>query len=320
MSVDRVPPGPAPVFVLAPAPLLTITIEDRGDRPDVHLHAGGQGVWLARMITALGVPVTLCGAFGGETGAVLRVLIEREHIGCSPVDMGAENVAYVHDRRSGVRQPVADMPAAVLSRHEVDALYGAALAGGLDAQVCVLGGPSGAATVPEDFYRRLAGDFRANRKTVVADLSGSVLTAALAGGLDVLKVSDEELVADGRAESVEEPAVVAAMSLLRATGAEVVVVSRAARPLLVGSDDGLFTVSSPHVKPLDVRGAGDALTGGIAAGLARAAPLDEAVRLGAAAATLNVARRGLATGRRQDIEGVTRHIQIRRRASEAVWA
>jgi hypothetical protein len=43
---------PAGVLVFAPAPLLTITIERRGEDPDVHLHAGGQGFWLARMIHA----------------------------------------------------------------------------------------------------------------------------------------------------------------------------------------------------------------------------------------------------------------------------
>jgi 1-phosphofructokinase len=32
------------VLVFAPTPLLTVTIEDRGGEPDLHIHAGGQGV------------------------------------------------------------------------------------------------------------------------------------------------------------------------------------------------------------------------------------------------------------------------------------
>jgi 1-phosphofructokinase len=66
---------PDPVLVFAPTPLLTVTIEDRGGEPDLHVHAGGQGVWQARMISSLGVPVVLSAALGGETGAVLRHLI-----------------------------------------------------------------------------------------------------------------------------------------------------------------------------------------------------------------------------------------------------
>jgi 1-phosphofructokinase len=55
--------------------------------------------------------------------------------------------------------------------------------------------------VPDDVYRRLAADLRAAGKVVVADLAGSRLDAVLEGGIDVLKVSDEELAADGLAES-----------------------------------------------------------------------------------------------------------------------
>ena len=38
------PAHPARVTVFGPHPLLTVTIERRGDEDDVHLHAGGQGV------------------------------------------------------------------------------------------------------------------------------------------------------------------------------------------------------------------------------------------------------------------------------------
>ena len=43
------------ICVFAPSPILTITIE-RGpeDVPDVHLHPGGQGFWVARMAAQLG--------------------------------------------------------------------------------------------------------------------------------------------------------------------------------------------------------------------------------------------------------------------------
>ena len=68
------------ITVFAPSPLVTVTIEDRGGEPDIHVHAGGQGVWQARMISSLGVPVVLCAALGGETGEVLRHLIAVEGV------------------------------------------------------------------------------------------------------------------------------------------------------------------------------------------------------------------------------------------------
>lgn len=48
------------IAVFAPSPLLTITIELATDRPEVHLHAGGQGFWVARLAATLGAEVTLC--------------------------------------------------------------------------------------------------------------------------------------------------------------------------------------------------------------------------------------------------------------------
>src|SRR5687767_1961652 len=54
------------VMVFTPAPQLTVTIEKAHDRAELHVHAGGQGVWQTRMINLLGARVTLCAAVGGE--------------------------------------------------------------------------------------------------------------------------------------------------------------------------------------------------------------------------------------------------------------
>ncbi|HEY0450795.1 5'/3'-nucleotidase SurE [Actinophytocola sp.] len=89
------------VAVFAPSPQVTVTVEELEGRPDVHLHAGGQGFWQSRMITALGSPVTLCCAFGGETGQVLRHLMQVPGIEVRARAGTARNGAYVHDRRGG---------------------------------------------------------------------------------------------------------------------------------------------------------------------------------------------------------------------------
>ena len=97
------------ITVFGPSPLLTVTIEPGTDRPDVHLHPGGQGFWVARMVANLGVSVSLCCALGGEPGRVLRALIEPERLTLRTVDAGTPNGVYVHDRRSGERY--VDVPA-----------------------------------------------------------------------------------------------------------------------------------------------------------------------------------------------------------------
>src|SRR5207244_5311177 len=108
-----------------PSPLLTVTIErSTENRDEIHLHAGGQGFWVARLLAVLETRVTLCGAFGGESGQVIRTLIQHEDVRGAALAGGGSNGAYVHERRSDARVALAEMAPASLSRHEVDDLYG----------------------------------------------------------------------------------------------------------------------------------------------------------------------------------------------------
>ena len=293
--------------------MLTVTIERRGedgDEAEIHLHAGGQGFWIARLVQELGVDSVLCGSFGGETGAVVRMLITSQDLEVQGVETAGSNGAYVHDRRSGERVELAHMAPTELSRHEVDDLYGVVVVEALESQVCVLGGPGQGTVVPADIYRRLAADVRRNGGTILADLAGPPLPAALQGGVDVLKMSDEELQREGFIRRRSRDEIVEAARKLTRSGAESVVISREAEPVLALVDGEVLEFTTPTLEPLDDRGTGDSLTAGIAAALARGEGLAAAIRLGAAAGAINVTRRGLATGRREEIERLSRHVDI----------
>jgi 1-phosphofructokinase len=318
-SFGALTPGghPPRLVVLAPTPLLTVTIETAGDGDEIHFHPGGQGVWVARLAASLGAEVVLCSSFGGETGTVIRSLLERWGIGVRTVDAAGWNGAYLHDRRSGERRALAEMDAPGRSRHEVDELYGVTFVAGLEADVVVLGGPETASmaradvacSVPLEVYTRLSRDLRRNGTRVIADLCGRVLEAALEGGLHLLKVSAEELVVTGETPDDTKSSLIDAIDRLAGRGAEAVVVTRAERPTLALLDGVLYEVRAPQVGPVDERGAGDSVTAGIAAALAGGLSLPEAVRLGTAAGTLNVTRRGLASGSQREIELLVPHIE-----------
>lgn len=285
-------------FVFAPSPLLTVTVECAPDGSDeLHVHAGGQGFWIARMAATLAADVVLCGVFGGETGRILRHLLEYEGIEVRGIDTTGANGGYVHDRRGGERVTLARIDPTMLTRHEVDDLFALSLESGLRSDVAVLGGPHSGAVVPHEVYGRLAGDLGAMGVPVVADLSGPALTCVLAGNPTVLKVAHDDLIEDGRAGSDNVEVLIEAMHVLIAEGARNVVLSRAGDPALALLDGELWEVASPPLKIVDHRGAGDSMTAGIATAVARGANLIDAVRLGAAAGAMNVTRRGLATGR-----------------------
>jgi len=291
------------VVIFAPSPILTVTVEDHAHGSEIHVHAGGQGVWQARMLRMLGVEVTMCSVLTGEIGEVVGHLLEDEGIVVDALPRAGRGAAYVHDRRSGERRELAADAGDPLGRHDLDALYGTVLKHALDASITILSGPSDEEALPPDTYRRLAADLRAAGARVAVDLAGPRLEAAVAGGVSLLKVSDEELEADGRASAEDVASLVAAMDALRGDGADAVIVTRASRPLLLADADGVLEIVPPQLEVADHRGAGDSLFAGTVAGLVRGEPLRDAVTLGAAAGALNVTRHGLGTG---DADAVTR--------------
>jgi len=298
------------VMVFAPAPMLTVTIEQPADHVEIHVHPGGQGVWQARMVICLGVPVVLCVTLGGELGEVLEPLIRAEGVDLRAVRRDSTSGGYVHDRRDGSREEIADVPGQPLSRHELDEVYDLALAEGLHSPVSVLSGPSDPSIIPPDIYRRLAADLGTNGSRVVADLSGDYLAAVLAGRPAFVKVSHEELLDDGRAETDSEEALLDALIKLCADGAGSALVSRANQPALALLDGTAYRVQLPKLETADPRGAGDSMTAGVAAILARGGDLATAVRTGAAAGALNVTRHGLGTGRADAIHSLVDRVRL----------
>ncbi|MBX9245482.1 phosphofructokinase [Actinotalea ferrariae] len=320
------------VCVLALTSLLTVTVEDavEGDGPEIHVHPGGQGLWLGRMAAVLGADVVVCGPFGGETGRVAQHLASAEGMVLRATRYDGANGAYVHDRRegdreaaeAGERREVATMDPTPLGRHELDDLFGTLLVEALDADVVALTGADPPSTVPPEFLARVARDLRRNGRRVVADLSGDAALAVVAEGLDVLKMSHTEMLDCGLADGEDLAQLLAgARAVLAGAHADdagsdaaegdddegrgevgAMVVSRAAEGTLVVTRDGAWQVTAPPVSTVDHRGAGDSLTAGVAVGLARGLDLLESVRLGAAAGALNVTRRGLATGHQDQIE------------------
>jgi 1-phosphofructokinase len=188
----------------------------------------------------------------------------------------------------------------------------------MSADVCVLGGPSTPDVLPADTYRRLAADVTGNGTLVIADLSGKPLKEAVAGGASLVKSSHEDLVQHGQVEGDDQDQLLAVMAKLREAGAGAVVVSRAEKPALALLEDGMAVeVHGPQLEPNDVRGAGDSMTAGIAAGLAKGLDLAAALCLGAAAGSLNVTRRGLATGDAEAIERLNEQVELRKIESTA---
>jgi 1-phosphofructokinase len=299
------------VAIFGPHPLLSVTLEARGGADDIHLHAAGQGVWVAKMAGELGATPVLCGFIGGETGTVLEALLERLPGERRVVRTAAASGSYVTDRRRGERELLASTNARPPSRHELDDLLSATCAAALDSRVLVVCNPYPGDALPVEVYADLVKDVRENGTPVIVDLSTPRLDQALKGRPDLVKLNDWEL-----AEFVRAPVGTAAeradaVDRLRELGAQTVLVTRGAEPAFVYRDADVCELTPPRFERGHREGCGDSMTGALAAAWARGLDWRESMLVGAAAGAANFLRHGLGSGARPVVEDLVSQVELR---------
>lgn len=306
-------PASGKVTVFGPHPMLSITIEaltsEGGD--DVHLHAGGQGVWVARMAAELGASPVLCGFIGGESGTVLRPLLEQMDVELRLVESAEGSGAYVHDRRSGERVPIAQSASMPPSRHEIDELFSTTVAAAIDSDVLALCGPYPGEALPLEIYGNLVADVKANGTPVVVDLSRPRLDSALEGRPDLVKINDWELAGYIEGPVDTEERMRAAVQKLIGAGAGAVIITRAEEPAMVVRGEEAWELVPPRFERGSREGCGDSMMGGLAACMAADLGWEETLRTSAAAGAANFLRAGLGSGSRAVIEDLARKVELR---------
>jgi 1-phosphofructokinase len=300
------------VAIFAPHPLLTVAIESRGGSDDIHLHAGGQGVWVARMAAELGATPIVCSFVGGETGGPLTHLLTALPGELRLTETAAASGSYVVDRRGGTRELVAHQAASAPSRHELDDLFSATCAAALDAGVLVVCNPYPGDALPLEVFADLVSDARSNGVPVLVDLSAPRLDRALEGRPTLVKINDWELAEYVRGPVSAPGEMRAAAERLQAAGAENVVITRAGDPAFVLRAGGAtMELAPPRFERGAREGCGDSMMGGIAAGMASGLTFEDALVLGAAAGAANFLRHGLGTGSRAVIEELAHSVELR---------
>jgi 1-phosphofructokinase len=301
------------VAIFSPNPMLSITIEsltaEGGD--DIHVHAAGQGVWVARMAAELGAEPVLCGFIGGEVGSVLHPLLEGLPGELRLVETATASGAYIHDRRSGEREPVGQSAGMPPSRHEIDDLFSVSVAAALGCDLLAVCGPYPEEGVPLEIYSSLVADVKANGVPVIVDLSSPRLDRSLEGKPDLVKINDWQLAGYISGPVDTEERMRAAMERVQEAGAGSVIITRAGDPALAMRDGKVWELKPPKFERGAREGCGDSMMGALSATIAAGRDWDDVLRLSAAAGATNFLRHGLGTGARTVIEELALQVQLR---------
>ncbi len=301
----------ARVAIFAPNPLLTVTMEAEGsDRESIHFHAGGQAVWVARMVACMGVRPVLCGFLGGESGELLLPLLERfsGDGDLRLVETTSASGCYVTDRRSGHRELLAMKLSDAPSRHELDELFSLTCAQALACGWLVVTNPMPAELLPLEIYRDLVADARAGGCRTLVDLSSPRLDSAIEGEPDVVRINDWELAEYVRGPVSTPELMQAGAQRLHDAGAGSVIVTRGELPALVLHEGRFAQLTPPPFERGFREGCGDSMMGAMTAAWARGESFEHSLKLGAAAGAANFLRRGLGGASREVVEQLAEQV------------
>jgi len=275
---------------------------------------GGKAVHAAMVARALGAPTHLVAPTGGRRGELLRALLAEEGIESTLVPVDAETRAThtLVDADLGDLVEVHD-PQAALQLEECDALVTASEKRGFASVAVIAGGlPPGA---PPDLHARLVARARARGAFAILDSSSpEALQLALGATPDLIKPNLAELsalVGERLAPGRDAPLAVLAEfgERLRGRGAGAVWLSLGRRGSLLVSDRGAVHFNAPGERVVNAVGCGDALAGGLAAGIARGLDLRDAAALGVAAAADKLGHLHSGRVERAGVEQLLAHVE-----------
>ncbi len=248
--------------------------------------AGGGGVNVSRAIRELGGQSHAFVALGGPTGTHYRSLLDASGIDYETFAMAGETRfsltvmetgSHLHYRfvLPGPQQNAGDAERLLEALDRcLKSNFGFVVASGTLAP-----------GLPEDFYARIAELVRSNGAAFILDASGPALAKGLAGKPYLIKLDHlEALELAGMSTLDEVSSRVLARRLVDQGAAEVVIITLGDRGAVIASKDVNHHLMAPHVEVLSAVGAGDSFVAALALTLSRGRPLEEACRMGVAAA------------------------------------
>lgn len=234
---------------------------NRADRS--HVHPGGKGINVSRVLVRNGVASLAVLPTGGPDGRRLVELLDEQGVTSVAVPVHGDTRTNLTLVEAGGATTKVNAPGPRLTPAEVDALLAAVEQQLAHRPLVLVGAGSLPLGASETFFVRLA-DLAARHGVPFAlDTSGGPLSEAVrAGGLAVVKPNDEELADLVGRELVTVGDVVDASHEVLAAGNRAVLVSLGAHGAILVDADEVWWAGGPPIVPVSTVGAGDSTLAG----------------------------------------------------------
>jgi 1-phosphofructokinase family hexose kinase len=254
--------------------------------------AAGKGVNIAGLLRKFGLPVTVTGFLGTENARIFEKRF-------SDLGMADEFVRVPGETRIGIKvldsesKSTTDInfPGLAPDAGHMDRLAETVERLSGEAAIVVIAGSLPVGVAPES-VGRLIQVIKAQGAKAVVDTSGPALASAVSATPWLIKPNDDEL-----AELVGRPMeslddLVAEARRMNEKGIATVAVSLGARGAVFVEGGQALLSRPPRIEAVSTVGAGDAMIGGLVAGMALGLPLEERVRQATALAAATVMQAG----------------------------
>jgi len=275
------------------------------------LDPGGGGINVARVVHRLGGDVAAIYPIGGAIGKLLQRLVEREGIDSvvTPSHVETRENFTAFEEETGEQYRFV-LPGSKLHRAEWEACLDK-LATLPEKPKFVVASGSIPPGVPSNFFAMVARHAKALGAKMVLDTSGPGLGPALDEGVTLIKPNQHELSDFAGAQLNNESDYIATCrKLIAASRAEVVALTLGEDGALLITAQRVWRAEPMKIEVTSAVGAGDSFLGGMVAALAANKPIDDAFRMGVAAASAAVMSPGTELCRQEDVQRLLPQVVI----------
>jgi tagatose 6-phosphate kinase len=310
---------PRPILCVNPNAAIdkTIVVDnfslDKIHRPQrVVSTAGGKGCNVARVLKTLGEMPIVTGWVGGHAGRYIEAALRTEGIrpAFARSDCESRTCLSIYDSLNHTLTEIYESgePVSGAALRTFFRRYRALL------EACSLVTLSGSLPVgvPASLYADLIHLAHRAGVPVLLDSSGEPLRLGMSAGPRLIKPNRFELCALLGQDLISFDQIVAAAHDLSRRHATTVVVSLGAEGAVAVSAGAIWQARPPAVQAQSAVGSGDAMLAGLAIGLTRGQPLEEALRLGVAAGAANTLTIGAGRLKRENVDEILPGVTIQR--------